>query len=128
MARTRMVADTGIFIEFLRKTDKKNSTLYQLPNNTELLISAVTLYELLMGAKDVTKKQDVKILTDPLTTLSFSNAVAEKAGEIYHELRKSNQMIEFRDIFIASTAIVEGVPLLTLNKKHFKRIKGLTLV
>lgn len=128
MASTRMVADTGIFIDFLRKTDKTNSILFQLPPDTELLISVVTLYELQMGATDDIKKKDIILLTSPLITLPFTKQIAEKAAEIYHDLRKKNQLIEFRDIFIGATALVEGLPLLTKNKKHFKRISGLALV
>lgn len=37
-------------------------------------------------------------------------------------------MIEFRDIFIAATCIVNGLPIVTLNKKHFKRIAGLKII
>jgi tRNA(fMet)-specific endonuclease VapC len=37
-------------------------------------------------------------------------------------------MIEFRDIFIAATCIVNELPLITLNKKHFKRIEELKLI
>ncbi|MCB9049804.1 MAG: PIN domain-containing protein [Lewinellaceae bacterium] len=62
MASSRMVADSSIFIEFLRASDKKRTTLYQLPDDTELYLSVVTLYELLMGATDEVKKQDVNCL------------------------------------------------------------------
>ena len=123
-----MVADTGIFIEFLRKHDKTKTILYQLPDDTELMISVITLYELLMGAKDESKKRDVKLLTEPLIILPLTKTIIEKSGKIYHELRLTNQMIEFRDVFIAATAIVSDVPILTRNKKHFSRIKDLALV
>jgi len=36
-------------------------------------------------------------------------------------------MVEFRDIFIASTSIEYNLPLVTLNKKHFNRIEHLEL-
>lgn len=36
-------------------------------------------------------------------------------------------MIEFRDIFIAATCIVNELPIATLNKKHFKHIEGLKI-
>ena len=48
--------------------------------------------------------------------------------EIYHQLRQVNKMIEFRDIFIAATALVYNLPVKTLNKKHFARISGLSAV
>jgi predicted nucleic acid-binding protein len=123
-----MVIDTGVFIEHLRTKDKLATTLYQLPDNAELFISSVSMYELYMGATTKEKEKDVKILTEDLSVLPFTDSVAVKAAQIYHQLRLSNQMIEFRDIFIAATCIVNELPIVTLNKKHFKRIDGLKIM
>ncbi len=50
MAYSEMVVvDTGIFIEFLRAKIKAKTQLFQIADERELLISSVTLYELLMG-------------------------------------------------------------------------------
>ncbi|MEM6320090.1 MAG: type II toxin-antitoxin system VapC family toxin [Bacteroidota bacterium] len=95
--------------------------------DVELFISEVTLYELQMGATDATKVRDVQLLTESIPVLPLTKDVALKAAEIYHDLRRRNQMIEFRDIFIGATAIIAELPVLTKNKKHFKRIANLTL-
>ena len=100
-----MVADTGIFIEHLRAKDKLSTTLYKISENQNRYISAVTLYELYMGATTTEKKRDVEELTGGFSVLPFTEGIAKKAAEIYHKLRVSNQMIEFRDIFIAATCI-----------------------
>ncbi len=68
------------------------------------------------------------MLTDSIPVLSFNQEVAEKAAIIYQELRKTNELIEFRDIFIAATAIVHHLPVITKNSKHFTRIKELKVV
>ena len=122
-----MVADTGVFIEHLRAKDKLSTSLYKISENAEIYVSAVTVYELYMGATTKVKEADVKAITENLTVLPFTNAVAQKAAEIYHLLRSNNQMIEFRDIFIAATCIVNGLPIITLNKKHFRRVAGLKI-
>ena len=123
-----MVADTGIFIEHLRAKDKLSTTLYKISENTGIYVSAVTVYELYMGATTKDKEKDVLVITGNFTVLPFTDTVAQKAAERYHKLRLSNQMIEFRDIFIAATCIVHELPLVTLNKKHFKRIDGLKII
>jgi len=123
-----MVVDTSVFIEFLRKKDKTNTVLYSISEVVPLAISPITLYELLMGATDNKKLYDVQLLTEDLLILHFDERVASKSGEIYHQLRKENKMIEFRDIFIAATCIVYEMPLKTLNIKHFERISGLTIL
>jgi tRNA(fMet)-specific endonuclease VapC len=120
-----MVIDTSIFIEHLRAKNKKKSKLFAIPDSSQLYISSVTMYELLMGATDDNKQKDIKILTEDLPVLPFDESVSRKAAEIYHQLRLENNMIEFRDIFIAATCLVFKLPLITLNKKHFQRINGL---
>lgn len=83
--------------------------------------------KLYMGATTKDKERDVELITENFTILPFTEAVAKKASELYHVLRLSNQMIEFRDIFIAATCVVNELPIVTLNKKHFKRIEGLKI-
>jgi predicted nucleic acid-binding protein len=122
-----MVIDTGIFIEHLRAKDKLNTSLYLIPDNTEIFISAVSLYELLMGATTMAKENDVQAITENIPVLPFSDEVAIKAAQLYHLLKSQNKLIEFRDIFIAATCIVNELPLMTSNKKLFNRIEGLKL-
>ncbi len=123
-----MVVDTSIFIEFLRAKDKTKTVLFLIPETDHIYISSVTLYELLIGANTPQKVNDIKILTEGLPVLAFNEDVASKAAEIYLQLRQQNKLIEFRDIFIAATCIVNDLPVKTLNFKHFERIEGLSLV
>jgi predicted nucleic acid-binding protein len=126
MESTGMVIDTSIFVEFLRAKDKTKTALFLIPDDKQIYISSVTLYELLMGAFTPEKVNDIRILTEDIPVLSFNSDVANKAAEIYHQLRQKNKMIEFRDIFIAATCMVNDFPVKTLNKKHYERIKGLS--
>ena len=80
-----------------------------------------------MGANNPEKLNDIRILTDDIPVLSFNETVAKEAADIYHKLRKSNKIIEFRDIFIAATAIVNNFSVKTLNVKHFNRIPNIRM-
>jgi tRNA(fMet)-specific endonuclease VapC len=122
-----LVIDTSIFIEFLRTKNKDLTTLKKIPKNTIISLSTVTLYELYMGATNTEKKNDVELLTRNIPIISFEKEIAIKAAEIFLQLKKSNQLIEFRDIFIAATSIIHKTPLLTLNKKHFINIPDIEL-
>ena len=128
MERPGMVVDTCIFIEFLRAKDKTKTALFQIPETDHIYISSVTLYELLIGANTPEKVNDIKILTEGLPVLAFNEEVAGRAAQIYLNLRQQNKMIEFRDIFIAATCIVNNLPVKTSNLKHFERIEGLSFV
>lgn len=122
-----MVVGTSIFIEFLHAKTKTKTSLYRIPDLITIFISAITLFELLMGATSQDKINDIEILTQDISILPFDEEVAKKASEIYLELRSKNKKIEFRDIFIAATSIVNNKPLLTLNRKHFSRITELKI-
>ena len=123
-----MVVDTGIVIEHLRAKDKSVTTLSRFFDAPELFISAVSIYELYMGATSNTKENDIAAAIAKIDILPFDNLVAISAAQLYNKLKQKNQLIEFRDIFIAATCIVNEMPLLTLNKKHFNRIDSLKII
>lgn len=123
-----MVIDTGIFIEHLRAKDKTKTTLYKIFGEENLSVSTVTLFELLAGANTAQKRKEIFSITDSIQKLDFTDKVALNAAEVYQQLKRNNQMIEFRDIFIAATCMIHDETLLTFNKKHFNRIKGLRLL
>ena len=128
MENSRMVVDTSIFIDFLRAKKKEQTILQNLSDKHRLFISSVTLFELLVGATSKEKWVEVIELTEDIPVLGFSEKTSEIAAKIYQVLKKQNKIIEYRDIFIAATAISNGLPILTLNKKDFLRIKDLELV
>jgi len=99
--------------------------LFKVWDTSQVYVSSVTYFELLAGATDKQKLKDVERLVKYGVMLPFNDDVARKAAEIYLQLRATNTLIEFRDIFIAATAIVHDLKIVTLNKKHFGRVKGL---
>ncbi|MBI2416747.1 MAG: type II toxin-antitoxin system VapC family toxin [Ignavibacteriales bacterium] len=53
---------------------------------------------------------------------------ANKAILIYKHLRGKNMLIDLADIFIAATCLANNLEIVTLNRKHFKRIDGLRIL
>lgn len=127
MGTANVVVDTNTIIEYFRSKDKLKTTLRKLPEETDLFLSSVSVYELHMGAPNEDKQRDVQKLIENFSILPFTEDVAKQAAMIYHQLKKKNQLIEFRDIFIAATCIVNNIPLVTANRKHFDRIEGLQM-
>lgn len=122
-----MVIDTTLFIEHLRSKDKSKTALFKLSSTGLRYVSSVTVYELFAGATDASKMASVRYELQGLLILPFTTEIAEKAGEIFRDLRSRGQMIEATDIFIAATALVNNLPVKTLNVRHFSRVQGLTL-
>lgn len=123
-----MVIDTGIFIECLRTKDKTKTTLFSLPDETEIIVSVVTVFELYCGATSSKKWNDVEKLMTGIEVIPLSQEISIEAALIFAELKNVNKIIEFRDIFIAATARALQVPIRTFNKNHFSRIKNIIVI
>ena len=128
MANSRILVDTSVFIDFLRKDKKDKTILWHLQENYSCTMSVVTLFELLCGAKTDKHLTDVNTLKKWIENLPFDDQVAENAATIFRKLKVKNRLIEFRDIFIAATAYEHKLPIATLNEKHFECIEEITLL
>ena len=126
MEDRRILIDTSVVIDHFRKKNKQRSLLYELSKENRLFLSAISKFEFLVGAKLAQIRQTEKII-EGFDILSFNSNVADVASDIAKKLKAKNKIIEFRDIFIAATAIANDMPLSTLNVKHFERIDDLEL-
>lgn len=128
MANQIILVDTSILIDLFRKTDKSNAALVSLVRQGySYSISAITEYEIYTG----TTSSQIDFWDNFLaktTVLTFDKAVAKVAVDINKELKRKRKLIDIADLFIAATAISNNLPLATLNKKHFERIDGLTIL
>ncbi len=126
MARDRLLIDTTILIDHLRKPQKDRTLFYRLSLHFDYVISAVTEFEFAVGSSPKNHEFVTALLTQ-MPVLALDSACVQMAVEIYQRLKTTNQLIPLPDIFIAATAITYNLPLLTLNLKHFARITQLKL-
>jgi predicted nucleic acid-binding protein len=128
MADKIVLVDTSILIDLFRKTDKTNSALVSLVRQGYIyFISAITEYEIYTG----TTPGQVGFWDDFLektNVLPFDKVVVKVAVKLNKDLKRKRKLIDIADIFIATTAIANNLPLATLNKKHFERIDNLTII
>ena len=122
----KILVDTSVIIDFLRRKDKENSAFYKtfFKKNNKPTISLTTITELWAG-KSMEKKESLKFIKELVVNceiLPSSSNTAKLAGKI---LRRSNYQISFQDAQIASLALENNLPLLTLDKKDFGKIKGI---
>ncbi len=128
MADKTLMIDTTLLIDYFRKTDKSKSRLVQLSERfDQLVISAVTEFEIYIGATEAQLTFWTELLSEILV-LPFDSQAAHIAVEIQRDLKKLRKTIEKADLFIAATAVASGLTLNTLNRKHFDKIKQLTLL
>ena len=118
----KICLDTGVCIEVV-KGNKNLNHFFETDNLP--YVGTITVFELLLRKTNLDK---IDFLLSKVNILNFDEVSAKKASYIYKELEKFGELIEFRDIFIASISIINNCTLATLNKKHFSRIKGLKLL
>lgn len=88
-------------------------------------MSAIVQFELLLREKNL---ENIENFMSKVRILDFDELASRKASAIYKELKRKGKMVDFRDLFIAATCIVNNCKLATFNKKHFENIKELILV
>jgi len=119
----KICLDTDICISILRK-DAIYRTILEKIYSLDTYITTVTLFELFLRKTNV---YEIENFIMDLDVLTFDIRAARKSSHIQKELKAKGRPIEIRDLFIASTAIVNNCTLATLNKKHFENIKELKL-
>ena len=104
----------------------------ELARRTELLLPAIVLCELRYGvAKSDRRARSERELDAFLAAgfkiLAFDAEDAADAGEIRAFLQAKGTPIGPYDVLIAAQARRRGATLVTLNRREFERVPGLTL-
>ena len=90
--------------------------------------SAISVFELLAGVTSEKHLQERRALVGLLRIIPVSTEIADRAAELFTELRSTGITIDNEDLIVVATAIVERQNLMTANKRHFHRVPGLSLV
>jgi tRNA(fMet)-specific endonuclease VapC len=123
-----IILDTGVLIDYFRKTKKENSYLYQLSTtHSRFAVSIITKFEILIGSSD-RQKDFWTTFFARVEVIDFGDRANEIAVVIHRQLKIKNQMIGFADLLIGATVMASGGELATLNHSHFNRIEGLTIL
>ncbi len=128
MENNRILIDTSIVIDYLRKKNKAKSQFIKLFQKYELYISVISIFELYNGATTDSKRNDIKSVCNNIDIIDFDLSSAKLSSKIFRNLRDDNKLIEFRDILIGATALDNNMPIATLNEKHFNRIDKLEIL
>ncbi|AFN04012.1 hypothetical protein PFC_05335 [Pyrococcus furiosus COM1] len=83
-----------------------------LSTDSTFYITSITKFEIFLGFP---KKEEL-IWLNSLEELPFDGKSAEIAAYLYKKLREKGIMLGIRDLFIGSIALVNDLPLITLDK------------
>jgi tRNA(fMet)-specific endonuclease VapC len=122
-----IIADSDALIDFLRGRGEGARRVATELETRSFGTTAITAFEIRSGARTVRQKKSVDTLLDAMTILPFGPEEARIAAEIRQQVESQGQAIGMADCMIAAVCIATDGVLLTRNRKHFERIKGLEL-
>lgn len=115
--------DTNIFIDIFRGNQAFHHSLLQINSH----INDVIYIELIQGGQ-LRKEQlrQIKQYIRPFTRIHLSQRISITAVTLVEQYGASHGLM-LADALIAATALVWGLPLVTLNTKDFRFIKNLQI-
>lgn len=125
------VVDTDV-ISFLFN-DKSQAPLYQ-PHLTgkDLFVSFMSVAELdkwtLQRNWGVGRIARLNAYLQQYTIFPYDRELCRVWAEVTDSERRQGRILSTSDAWIAATALLIGVPLVTHNRRHFEGIKDLTLI
>lgn len=111
----KILVDTDILIDFLRKKQKAFDLLQGASKTADLYCSVITVAEIMAGMKPQEKNPTEDLLAG-FNILPVDEIIARRAGELRRETRSR---IFLPDCLIAATALQEACGLLTGNHKDY---------
>jgi tRNA(fMet)-specific endonuclease VapC len=122
-----VVVDTDLVIDFLRGKGPGAPMVRDLIVDHRLRITAITAFELRVGADFLDRRDDIMRLVKS-RTYPLDPGSALRAGEVAAALRAAGQDIGMADSLQAGICLNFELPFATRNRKHFNRVAGLSLV
>jgi len=120
----KICLDTSALIEIYRENP---SIKVIVERYNEIYVTPITIFE--FGKRKLTIHLIKEILENYLTlNIGYEDSIL--ALKMFKDLVVSGNLIGDNDIIIGACCINNDIPLLTLNKKHFERLKkfGLRVV
>ena len=132
MAILSICLDTNILIDTLRGDQETVKQIKEI-ETSGIILSTTTInaFELFYGAEKTENrernKEALRKLLERLLIYDFTEKASEKAGEIAANLEAEGKTIDFRDIFIGATVLINESIIFTKDIDHFERIPDLKL-
>lgn len=130
----RVCLNTDVLIDYIRKPSPETKGIMEciLKKKLSVCITSINALEIWFGAYLASEKAKLARCTeeflDQMKVMDFNYESSVEAGRILADLRKRGEPIEISDLFVGCVCKVSGMPLVTRNLKHYKRIRGLKIL
>ncbi len=114
------LVDTDVWIDYLRGHPQAAKFVQQLPER--VWISVISVAELHVGVREGAEREALVQLLSTLDVVDLNAAIAVRGGLLRRDFGRSHG-IGLNDALIGATALEMGLPLLTLNVKHYPMLE-----
>lgn len=122
-----IVADSDVLVDALNGREPARSRIAAEIEKGTLATTAVSVFELLSGARDEDQRGKVWRLLNALVLLPVEDRAGARAAEVRRALEARGLGIGMADYLIAGVCLAHSALLLTRNLAHFERVPGLAL-
>jgi predicted nucleic acid-binding protein len=123
---TTLLLDTTVLIDALRNRNDRRRLLVGLVASGQTLATSTLNVAEVYGGLRPGEEQATRTFLSALDLFPVSAAIAERAGQLKASFRRVGQTCSIADMIVAATAMENGFPVATDNRKDFQ-IPGLTL-
>jgi tRNA(fMet)-specific endonuclease VapC len=128
-----IIVDADVIIAAERGDEELEVWLSSLADD-QLAVAAVTVAELWHGVerasprhKDLRRSYLQEFLS-AVPILPYTESTAYEHARIWADLVSRGEMIGLYDVIVAATAMQRRSAVASFNRRHFARVKGLTLI
>jgi tRNA(fMet)-specific endonuclease VapC len=123
-----LILDTSFLIDFERENNRGRSgpaiVFLEANEDARLYITFTIAGELAAGLSLADRGRWEEFLA-PFHILALNAEVSWEYGRACRYLQENGRLIGANDLWIAATALAHGMPILTRNVEHFRRVPGL---
>lgn len=124
---SRLLVDASLIIDLLRGLSDASAYLGPLLVRRVVVSHPAIISEVLSGARDQRHLRSLDAALSPLPLLRVRSSDFDASLNLLRTYRLSTG-IGWADCLIAATALRLDIPFVTLNDKHFRPIRGLTII
>ncbi|MDQ6889975.1 MAG: type II toxin-antitoxin system VapC family toxin [Bacteroidota bacterium] len=122
-----VLIDADVMIELMRKNYSAKSFLVNEVGNENIILSCITVAEILQGANNKENLHQINKLLNQYIVIPIDYQVSGIFSTLFQKYVLSHGT-GISDTLVAATALHLNLPLLSINRKHFKHIPNLKLV
>lgn len=128
-----LILDTDVIVQAEKQDFDLPEWLDSQPE-TDVGIASITVAELWHGVERTTGTRRVRreaflqALISSLTVYSYTGQTGLVHARLWASLLSSGRMIGQYDLIVAATAVELEYAVVTFNTRHFRSVKGLTVI